>query len=149
MIYLTCVFIAIAVTIALYTFLLLPKSKYPWSVNIAFITVLIVLYSGFVLELGKAKPIEIEFNPMPENVKVIAATWVEGEAIYLWVQLNKPIAYVLPWDEETARNLQGTQEAMKETGELMVDGLFDNTKDAEVKFYEKPIEKYPEKTIIP
>ena len=50
---------------------------------------------------------------------LLAHSWVEGEAIYLWVRWPDeaaPRAYRLPWSEETAQQIEEAQEAKEQDG---------------------------------
>ncbi len=73
-------------------------------------------YSSLVTLLGRPKPMNIETVAIDaEEANVVAVQMQEGEAIYLWLNLPgvaEPRAYVLPWDEKTARELhEAGQEA--------------------------------------
>lgn len=72
-------------------------------------------YVGFVELLGRPKPAAMEwFAGRTKEARVLAMRFKEGEAIYLWLELDgetRPRAYMLPWSVERARELQ---EAMQE-----------------------------------
>ena len=82
---------------------------------------------------------------------VLYADWIEGEAIYLLVQIPgeiEPRFYRLPWSIKRAEDLQ---EAMTEAGEREVDlkignPFFDpDVEDRERLFYAKPQRSPPRK----
>ena len=58
------------------------------------------------------------------QTELVAQSWVEGEAIYLWVRWPgeaAPRAYRLPWSEETARQIEeAAAETAEEGGEIAV-----------------------------
>ena len=71
---------------------------------------MVAAYASLVDLLGKPKPVTMEWamGAVPEAT-VLGASMREGEAIYLWLEFDEmpePIAYVLPWNMETARQLQ-------------------------------------------
>ena len=59
------------------------------------------------------------------ETSLLAHTWIEGEAIFLWVRWpdeDAPRAYRLPWNEETAEQIEKAQEAVEaEGGETVVE----------------------------
>ena len=109
-------------------------------------------YAGLVQLLGKPKPVTLEWATVPEAT-VLAATMVEGEAIYLWLQFDEvpePRAYVLPWSTERARQLdQATRQAGSEGTAVRMRRLFEPDPDAnEPLFYAKPQPALPPKSAI-
>lgn len=71
-------------------------------------------YTGFLELLGRPKPATLEFIANVEGATVLSAKLLEGEAIYLWLQLvdeREPRSYVLPWNQDQAVQLQ---EAMRQ-----------------------------------
>lgn len=75
---------------------------------------IVTTYAGFIELLGRPKPATLEFVAKVEGATVLGAKLLEGEAIYLWLQLAgepEPRSYVLPWSNEQAVQLQ---EAMRE-----------------------------------
>lgn len=113
-----------------------------------------VAYAGFSDLLSKPKPVSLEWARRADNeATVLSAIMKEGEGIYLWLRLdgvNEPRSYVLPWDLETAKQLQ---EAMREA-EANQNGLrmrlpFANSLDPEEpKFYALPQPEMPSKDQI-
>jgi hypothetical protein len=67
-------------------------------------------YASLVDLLSKPKPVDLEWwLREAEEAEVLASRLVEGEGIYLWLQLPdvaEPRAYVLPWDRASAEQLQ-------------------------------------------
>ena len=56
---------------------------------------------------------------------LLAHSWIEGEAIFLWVRWpdeDMPRAYRLPWSEETAEQIEKAQQTVEaEGGETVVE----------------------------
>jgi hypothetical protein len=79
-----------------------------------------VAYLGFAELLGRPKPAELQWSETGhDRATVLAARMREGEAIYLWLgfdDLAEPRSYVLPWDDEAARELHGAQGEAEESG---------------------------------
>lgn len=75
-------------------------------------------YFGFLEYLGLAKPMHAEWRDMTE-IKVIAFVAAPGEALYLWVQRDVPVAYVMEWNVEVAAAL-GNAFEKGEPGEPVV-----------------------------
>ncbi len=77
-------------------------------------------YGGFVELLGRPKPADLEWVARnTSEATVLASDMREGEAIYLWLQLDdidEPRAYVLPWSLAAARQLHGAQGRAEENG---------------------------------
>lgn len=102
--------------------------------------------------MGHAKPVGLEWaaRTLPE-AKVIAAVLREPEAIYLWLELQPgapPVAYVLPWDRETAEQLQGAEQQAEETGTgVMMARPFESgpRHEDEPRFYPEPVPALPVK----
>jgi hypothetical protein len=59
---------------------------------------------------GRPKPIELEWiHDLKQGARVVAYKLVEDEAIYLWLILpgeTAPRAYSLPWNRDSARDIQ-------------------------------------------
>lgn len=110
-----------------------------------------VAYAGFSDLLSKPKPVSLEWARRADSeATVLSAIMKEGEGIYLWLRLDgvtEPRSYVLPWDLETAKELQ---EAMREA-EANQNGLrmrlpFAQSFDPdEPKFYAMPQPELPSK----
>ena len=71
---------------------------------------------GFRLMTGP-KPHYLEVKT--GETALLAHSWVEGEAIYLWVRWPgdaEPRSYRLPWSEETAEQIEQAQEELQRDG---------------------------------
>src|SRR3569832_2661870 len=87
-----------------------------WSRNgrgRAFILVLFALllpaaYAAPASLLGRAKPVSLEWlGAHVQEASILSASYVEGEAIYLTLQWGQvPNLYRIPWDRNTAEQLQ-------------------------------------------
>ncbi len=92
--------------------------------------------------LGQPKPLRLAaFERGADSAEVIASTFIEGEAIYLWLRLPgapEPRAYVMPWSQSAAEALYRAEGEAEQTGAQVVlhepfgtdasgsqDGLFD------------------------
>lgn len=77
-------------------------------------------YLALVTLLGRPKPIDLEWTAyQPDETVILASQMVEGEAIYLWAALPEvpePRAFVLPWDEELAKQLHEAQRSAENSG---------------------------------
>lgn len=67
--------------------------------------------------LSRPKPVSLEWarRALPE-AQLIGASMQEGKAIYIWLQTSEtpePRAYELPWNKETAKQLQRAQRLAK------------------------------------
>ena len=111
-------------------------------------------YASLVDLLGKPKPVTLEWaTGGVSEATVLAATMVEGEAIYLWLQFDEvpePRAYVLPWSTERARQLdQAARQAGSEGTAVRMRRLFEPDPDAnEPLFYAEPQPALPPKSAI-
>lgn len=79
-----------------------------------------VAYAAFVELMGRPKPERLEwFQGSGKEAQVLGAQIREGEAIYLWVQFDpasEPVSYRLPWNQQTAKELQQARSETRETG---------------------------------
>ena len=77
-------------------------------------------YASLVDLLSKPKPVDMEWwLSGAAEAEVLASRMVEGEGIYLWLQLPEvaePRAYVLPWDRAAAEELQQAKREAEEQG---------------------------------
>ncbi|OYD80760.1 MULTISPECIES: hypothetical protein [Azospirillum] len=137
--------------------LLLVLSALRWTRNrmarvvilLLFALLLPAAYAAPAALLGRAKPVTLEW--MGANVreaKVLSATLVENEAIYLtllWEQA--PNLYRLPWDRRMAEQLQEAQrEAQRNGTNPMMRLPFERSwDDREPRFYAQPQPKMPDK----
>ena len=109
------------------------------------------LYFSMAELLGLPKPVQSEWakRNLPEAT-VLAAKLEEGEAIYLWLAMEEsthPRAYVLPWNENMAKQLFEAEREAEANGtnlkmRLPFDGI---SEEMEQKFYAEPQPALPPK----
>jgi hypothetical protein len=110
-------------------------------------------YASLVDLLSKPKPVELEWwlREAAEDAEVLASRLVEGEGIYLWLQLPdvaEPRAYVLPWDRASAEQLQeAKREADQEGGGVQMRLPFEPSLEREARFYARPQPAPPPKDL--
>jgi hypothetical protein len=110
-------------------------------------------YAGFAQLLALPKPVALEWwQANAEEATVLAASFREDEAIYLWLQLNgveEPRAYALPWHRDLAEQLQAAQREAEEsqTQVQMRLPFEDSLDDQEPKFYATPQPQMPAKDL--
>lgn len=108
-------------------------------------------YAGYAELLGRPKPADFEWAA--RNVTealVIASEMREDEAIYLWLRLDgeaEPRAYMLPWSEQAARQLQRarTEAEGRGTGVRIRGPFRTNLENGEKMFYAEPQPSLPPK----
>ena len=109
-------------------------------------------YVSLMEVLGRPKPMEVAWTAeRAEDTTVVAARFVEGEAIYLWlesVEAPVPRAYALPWSMENAKQLnEATRRAEAEGTEVqMRQRSSSETETDEPLFYARPQPPLPDKT---
>ena len=109
-------------------------------------------YVSLMEVLGRPKPMEVAWTAeQAEDTTVVAARFVEGEAIYLWlesIEAPVPRAYVLPWSMENAKQLnEATRQAEAEGTEVQMRKLSsDEAETDEPLFYARPQAPLPDKT---
>jgi hypothetical protein len=110
-------------------------------------------YASLVELLSKPKPVDLEWWVSDAaEAEVLASRLVEGEGIYLWLQLPdivEPRAYVLPWDRAAAEELQAAKrEADEQGGGVQMRLPFEpSLDDREPKFYAQPQPALPPKDL--
>ena len=110
-------------------------------------------YTGFAELLGRAKPASLEWAERNlEEATVLASNLREGEAIYLWLQLDDaegPMAYLLPWSKKAARQLKKAEREAKSRGtRVRVKRPFTrDPKTPEPQFHAEAQTALPEKTL--
>ena len=113
-----------------------------------------VSYASLVDLLSKPKPVTMEWwQSSAAEAEVLAARAVEGEAIYLWLQLPgvaEPRAYVMRWDRARAEQLQqALRDAGQQGGGVRMRLPFEPTlDDLEPKFYAPPQPALPPKELV-
>jgi hypothetical protein len=108
-------------------------------------------YAGFTTMLSRPKPMSLAWaeRHVPEAA-VVGSMMVENVAIYVWLQFDgnpEPRAFALPWDVQSAKQLQ---QAMQEaeangTGVRMTLPVGDAMDGGEARFWAKPQEPLPDK----
>ena len=88
-----------------------------------------IAYATLTVLLSKPKPVSMEwFERNAERATVLGASLDEGKAIYLWLLLEgskEPRFYVLPWQQQTAEQLEDTLEsAIKSRSEVILKDPF-------------------------
>ena len=111
---------------------------------------IVTTYAGSLELLGRPKPATLEVVANVEEATVLSAKLLEGEAIYLWLQLVgeiEPRSYVLPWSQEQAEQLQeAMREAESEGSAVRMRGpLRSLSTTDEPVFYAQPQPKLPTK----
>ena len=110
-----------------------------------------VAYMSLSEMLSRPKPISIEWSHRHlAEATVLSSHMEEGKAIYLWLGIedsNEPRAYVLPWNEQMARQLHGARRTAKQTGSRVQMRLpFENSQDRRDQvFYAQPQPPAPAK----
>jgi len=81
------------------------------------------VYFGFSDLLSRPKPVDIEWAQRnAEEATVLGAKMNEGEAIYIWLAMDgvtEPRSYVLPWSQNTARQLHEAQQEAEAKGAMV------------------------------
>lgn len=111
-------------------------------------------YAAMVNLLSMPKPASFEWwLSRTEEATVLGSSMSEGQAIYLWLQLDtapEPRAYVLPWDRRLAEQLQDAARAAEEQDSGVRMRLpFEPTLDnREPRFYALPQPALPPKELL-
>jgi len=122
---------------------------------VALLALLLALdYAALVDLLSRPKPIALErLRGATEQAQVLAANLAEGEAIYLWLRLDnvrEPRYYALPWERETASELEAAiREAEERRARLMMRLPFEPSLEdrAQPRFYALPQPQLPPKPL--
>jgi hypothetical protein len=151
---LTPIFVAAVILISLLASLAIwaPRRVWvrAWAVALS-AAVFVSGYGALAEMLSRPKPMSLAWaEAQVESADVLGSTFVEGEAIYVWLRLPgslEPRAYKLPWDQKQAQELQ---DAMNEAGQLgtgveMRQPFDEDPKDEEPRFYAMPQPPTPEK----
>jgi hypothetical protein len=108
-------------------------------------------YAGFADLLSRPKPVQFEWwMAHAEEATVLASQVREGEALYLWLQVegsDEPRAYRLPWNQDLAQQLQDASREAENNGSGVRMRLpFEPSLDTrEPKFYALPQAPLPPK----
>ncbi len=101
--------------------------------------------------LSRPKPVSLEWSSRDlSEATVISAHLKEGDRIFLWLQVegvDEPRYYVLPWDEQVAKQLYGAQQEAKAKGtEVRMNRPFaQKNLDTDMMFYALPQRAAPPK----
>jgi len=109
---------------------------------ILFMAIVVTSFFTYMTTLGH--PVPLWGMPGKVNdMKVIAIELVEPKAIYVWGYNggDEPIAVVLPWDQEQAKEAYEAQGEAGEAGVPLVMGW----SEGEYVFHPAPVEPLPEK----
>ena len=132
------------------------RKKALWRITaLALVIAMLPLgYFAYLDLLAKPKPMRLEFRELGET-EVISAVLKEDGAIYLWLNVaDEPRFYELPWDDDTALELQTVMRDARRKGtgvgmrlQELVEGAFEDTEEirAAQKFYALPYPAPPEK----
>lgn len=102
---------------------------------------------GAVNLMGRARPVEHDILQRLEPDEIIAYTMKEGEAIWLWVSRDEPIAYRLPWSRQTARDIHRAGSAAKAGGRPLMGQMRQGRPAGKWEFYPKPVQPLPPKGV--
>lgn len=112
-----------------------------WRLVALYALLMSVSLVGAVEMRGDARPLWSEWREISDT-QVIAAAYEPETAIYVWVQMDRPRAYVLPWSAKEAKRLQ---EGLREAGNGGRRLLFDYS-GGEMMFHPEPQQAPPPKT---
>ncbi len=110
-----------------------------------------VAYVSLADLLSRPKPIELEWSNVDiAEAAVLGARMEEDVAIYVWLGLEgleEPRAYVLPWDQEMAKQLYDAQRAAEAEGSgvRMMQPFEQSWDRRERRFYAAPQPPAPHK----
>lgn len=115
---------------------------------------MLTAYGGLTDLLGKPKAVHMEWvkRHIPEAT-VLGVSMEEKKAIYLWLRFDgevEPRAYVLPWSQEKAQQVQkAMREARRNGTAVRMRRPFErDTNDSEAVFYAEPQPAMPPKTPV-
>jgi hypothetical protein len=141
-----------ALLLGAFIFVILPHAglaRRILSVGI-FLTLIAVVYIGASELLGRPKPVALEWRDVAK-AQVLSGVPVENEAIYLWLTMPgspEPRAYVLPWSQNAAQQLQdamGKAEADGTGVEMAMPSSDAGLDTREPMFYAQPQPALPAK----
>ncbi len=101
--------------------------------------------------LSRPKPADLEWlHRQADKAEVLGTRMTEGEAIYVWLKMEgveEPRAYVLPWDQQLAKQMHGAKREAESKGQpLMMGKPFQpSLEQRDKKFYAAPQPKLPPK----
>ena len=149
MVLLTSLFAGFSVIVGAWFWWVVPRSPRQTTGVALFVAILLITYATGAELLSRVKPMSLELiSRTAQSAEVIAYSWQEGVAIYLWLRLpdsKEPRAYAIPWSIQTMQQLQkGTEESG--TQGMMMDSPFQwSWENRESPFYPIPQPKLPDK----
>lgn len=111
-------------------------------------------YASLTHLLGRPKPVALEWaHRAADEVTVLSTQLIEDKGIYLWIRIpnvEEPLSYALPWDEQLARQLHGAQRAAERDGTKVKSRLpfTKRTDESEPMFYAEPHSPPPPKAEV-
>ncbi len=153
---LTYLFAAVAVVAGLMTSISIWAPRRLWIKVAAIGAAALFLpttYASLSRLLSMPKPVQLEWwLANADEATVLASTFRENEAIYVWLQLadvREPRAYALPWNRDLAEQLQTAQrEAAENQTQVQMRLPFEQSlEDREPKFYAMPQPQSPPKDV--
>ena len=147
-------FVSLALLLGVFAYVAVPAASRARRAVIAgfFAVILGALFFGYSDMLGRPKSTRLEvFRTDMQNAKVLGSYLKEHDGIYLWMQLpgsSEPRYYKLPWDEKTAKALQGAiaeNESQHGSGVGAAQLFEPGWKKEDPKFYALPQPKLPDK----
>jgi hypothetical protein len=140
-----------ALLLGAFIFVVLPHAsvtRRTISVSI-FLALIVIVYGGAAELLGRPKPLRLEWRDSAK-AQVLAALPVENEAIYAWLitpTSPEPRAYVLPWSQNAAQQLQDAMNKAEADGTAVQMTMSPEAGDdgGEPMFYAPPQPSLPAK----
>ena len=112
----------------------------------------IFIYASLIEILSRAKPKNLELiNKYTEEVTLLHVNWIEGEAIYLLIQLDEspePRLYKFPWNATQAQEFDEAISAGRENGqEVRISNPFypSSSEERKTLIYSAPAKPLPAK----
>jgi hypothetical protein len=144
--------ILFALLLGAFIFVVLPRGTV-WqraSATLIFAVLIGIVYGGSIELLSRPKPLRLEWRDAA-TAKVLGANLREGEAIYVWLQVDgspEPRAYALPWSMKLAQQLQDAMQSGQASGggvEMRQPFGAGSGDDKAPKFYAPPQQALPDK----
>jgi hypothetical protein len=143
--------IVFALLLGIFVFWVLPRGSL-WRRTLSvgmFVLLIAVVYGGALEMMSRPKTVRLEWRDLKEAT-VLAASMREGEAIYVWLQMDgaaEPRSYALPWSIQQAQELQQAMADAEQSGTgVKVSQPFESSLDTgEPKFYALPQPALPPK----
>ena len=143
--------VVFALLLGAFIFLVLPRAGWGRRTLSAgiFLVLIAIVYGGATELLGRPKPLKLEWRESAK-AQVLGAVPVENQAIYVWLAMagsSEPRAYVLPWSQKTAQQLQDAMNKAEANGTAveMAMSLETGGDNREPLFYPRPQPALPAK----